>query len=290
MSLNKKEFIFEASDGYPLSGCHYAASYSSAISAVGRIIIASATGVPQEFYRRFATFATAHHYEVVTFDYRGIGKSAPASLKGFRANFADWAAKDLQALVDKMHDPSLPLFYIGHSFGGHALGLLTNHQPIQAACFLGVGAGWHGWMSKLEQIRVRSLWHLVAPVITRTQGYLRWSLLGMGEDLPLGVYQQWKHWCSFPNYFFDDPLYPEMKNRFAEVKTPIKAINALDDQWAPPRSRDAFMQHYRGSAVTIQNLDPASMGLTAMGHMGYFRSSSQALWSDILDFFAEQQL
>ncbi|WNQ02454.1 hypothetical protein ROJ25_06300, partial [Pseudomonas aeruginosa] len=24
---------------------------------------------------------------------------------------------------------------------------------------------------------------------------MAWSLLGMGDDLPLGVYRDWKRWC-----------------------------------------------------------------------------------------------
>ncbi|UUZ49573.1 hypothetical protein LP420_04710 [Massilia sp. B-10] len=46
-------------------------------------------------------------------------------------------------------------------------------------------------------------------MIVRLKGYLAWSWLGMGEDLPVDVYRQWKHWCSFPRYFFQDP---EMKH------------------------------------------------------------------------------
>lgn len=96
----------------------------------------------------------------------------------------------------------------------------------------------------------------------------------MGEDLPLGVYQQWKRWCGFPNYFFDDPDYPEMEERFAAVKTPIKAVNAVDDKWAMPQSRDAFLKYYTGSVLEIQDLKPQDIGLRAIGHMRYFRSQA----------------
>jgi predicted alpha/beta hydrolase len=49
------------------------------------------------------------------------------------------------------------------------------------------------------------MWRVVAPALVRWKGYLPWSLLGMGEDLPLGVYRQWRRWCGYPHYFFDDP-------------------------------------------------------------------------------------
>jgi predicted alpha/beta hydrolase len=284
MLLKIKEFTFNAIDGYALSACHFYAQ-----KPVGLIIIASAAGVPQAFYRRFAEYGAAQNYDVVTFDYRGIGKSAPVSLKGFTADFTAWAEKDLAALVDRLSNHPLPLYYIGHSFGGHALGLISNHHQLRAACLFGLGAGWHGWMPRLEQYRVQLLWHLVAPVLTHIKGYLGWSALGMGEDLPLGVYQQWKRWCRFPNYFFDDQQYPQLKQIFAKVTTPIKAVNAVDDKWAPPRSRNAFIQHYTGSAVRIEDIDARDLGINEVGHLGYFRTKSRALWPEILAYFHEHR-
>ena len=55
-------------------------------------------------------------------------------------------------------------------------------------------------MPPLERLRVLAMWRLVGPLLTRWKGYLPWSLLGMGEDLPLDVYRQWREWCSHPRY------------------------------------------------------------------------------------------
>lgn len=280
-SITRTEYA--ATDDYALFGRHYKSE-----SPKGIIIVASATGVPQGFYQKFAVYCTANGFDVVTFDYRGIGESAPSSLKGFDMDYRDWARKDLQAVIDHVSELNLPIFLVGHSYGGHVLGLINNHQKVSGAYFLGAGAGWHGWMPKLESFRVSMMWNLIAPIITRTKGYLAWSALGMGEDLPLGVYKQWKRWCRFPNYFFDDPSYPKMAQQFASVKTPVKAVTATDDKWAMPRSRDAFMQHYSNAALTSQDIEPTKLGLKTIGHMGYFRSASSMLWSDVLDFFDKQ--
>lgn len=278
--IQTQSLSLTALDGYPLSATLYHAP-----TPIAHLLIAGATGVPQGFYRRFAEYAASQGYSTLTLDYRGIGKSKPATLRGFAMDYLDWAHFDLAAAVDLHQHSELPLYMVGHSFGGHAFGLLPNHQQVSGFYTFGTGAGWHGWMPKAEQIKVLSMWHLVGPVLTRTKGYLAWSKLGMGEDLPLGVYQQWKRWCRFPRYFFEDPQMSDLAQRFAQVSTPIVASNALDDLWAPPASRDAFMAAYVNAPYQARSID-ATRGLGAIGHMGYFRPAAQSLWDETLAWFA----
>lgn len=281
-TIKPETTVIEAADGYPLACTRYAA----AVEPCGRIIVAGATGVPQGFYRHFAEFAACQGYTVLTFDYRGIGKSKPASLKGFRTNFLEWAVYDLAAAVDEMYDDSLPLFMVGHSFGGHAFGLLPNHERVAGFYTFATGAGWAGWMPRLEGLQVRFMWKFVTPILVKWKGYLPWSLVHSGEDLPLGVYRQWRRWCRYPRYFFDDPRMSHLAAQFAAVRTPIVAANAIDDAWAPPRSRDAFVQAYRNAPLTCLDLDPKTLG--GIGHMGYFRQKAQPLWNEVLAWFAAQ--
>jgi predicted alpha/beta hydrolase len=273
-----------AADGYRLT----ALRYEAAAPLRGHLVVAGATAVPQRFYARFAQHAAARGYTTLTLDYRGIGLSKPATLKGFCMDYLDWARLDLAAAVDHMASSSVPLFMVGHSYGGHAFGLLHNHERVARFYTFATGAGWHGWMPPLEQLRVQIMWRVLGPLLTRWKGYLPWSLLRMGEDLPLDVYRQWRHWCSYPRYFFDDPaLAAEMASRFAQVRTPIVAANALDDHWAPPASRDAFMAGYTQTQWQAVTLDSSTAGLGPIGHMGYFKAKAEPLWNDVLDWFAQ---
>lgn len=183
-----------AADGYVLGGCRYPAD----TALKGRLVVAGATAVPQGFYRRFAQFAGTRGFETLTFDYRGIGQSRPPSLHGLRTDFLDWARLDLAAAVDTMADGAVPLYVVGHSYGGHAFGLLPNHRKVAGFCVFGTGAGWHGYMPLGERLRVLAMWNAVLPVLTWWKGYCPWKMLGLGEDLPVGVYRQWRHWCRFP--------------------------------------------------------------------------------------------
>lgn len=274
-----------AADGYALA----ALRYRSPTPPRAHLVIGGATAVPQGFYKRFAEHAARRGFDVLTLDYRGIGESAPPTLKGFRMDYLDWGRLDLAAAVEAMHQGDIPLYLVGHSYGGHALGLLPNPEAVNGAYTFATGAGWHGWMPPLERLRVLFMWRVLGPVWTRLAGYLPWSRLGMGEDLPLDVYRQWRQWCRFPRYFFDDPDMKATTERFGDVRFPIVAVNALDDAWAPPASRDAFMAGYRNTAVRAVTIDPRGAGLGPIGHMGYFRPRALPLWNEALDWFDAQR-
>lgn len=280
ISCSPEKLTLTTQDGYPIVAMRYVPT--GPVKA--RLIVAGATGVLQQFYRRFAEFMCEHGMDTLTLDYRGVGLSAPRSLKGFRMDYLDWARQDLAAAVDMMANGPVPLYMVGHSYGGHAFGLLPNHHKVQAMYTFATGAGWHGWMPKAEQVRVLLLWYIVGPLITRWKGYLAWSMLGMGEDLPLNLFRQWRRWCRYPHYFFDDPAMADLKTRFDAVRTPIVAANSVDDAWAPPASRDAFMVGYRQAPVTTLTLRPDDFGLPAIGHMGYFKSMALPLWQQVLDW------
>ena len=273
-----------ADDGYPLAATHYPAAGQQ------YIVMASATGVPRGFYRRFAEFAQTRGINVVTTDYRGIGDSKHTTLKGFDMQYADWSTLDLAAAVHYAAQRG-KVWLVGHSLGGHAIGQLPNANVLQAAFVCGTGAGWHGWMSRPERYRVWAMWNVLGPIGTRLYGYHPMSKLGAGEDLPMGVYRDWKRWCALPHYFFDDPDAKAITDKFADVRIPIGAAVSTDDLWAPPASRDAFFKGYANAAVEPIDLLPASLGVKQVGHMGYFRQQAGAvLWPQMLGWLAQHGL
>ena len=70
-------------DGYALQALRYPATGPLR----GHLVVAGATGVPQLFYKNFALFAAQHGYTTLTVDYRGIGLSKPAELRGFEMDY-----------------------------------------------------------------------------------------------------------------------------------------------------------------------------------------------------------
>jgi len=190
-------------------------------------------------------------------------------------DYLDWARQDLAAAIEWMSGQDLPLYLVGHSYGGHALGLLPHPEHVRGAYVFGTGAGWHGWMALLERVRVLAIWRVLGSLLTRWKGYLPSKLLGLGEDLPLDVYRQWRRWCHYPRYFFDDPTLPGIGAQFARIDVSIVAVNALDDAWAPPRSRDAFMSGYRCAPWEPMDLNPLRLSMKHIGHMGIFPAAGR---------------
>src|SRR6195952_2267276 len=105
------------------------------------VLINSATAVPRKVYNGFARYLAGRGCAVLTYDYRGTGDSRqksltgynqPRSLTGFKTSMADWALLDTTAAVAWMRGryKDVPLSYVGHSFGGQALGLLSNNTEI----------------------------------------------------------------------------------------------------------------------------------------------------------------
>lgn len=275
-----------SADGYPLAANWYPALGVNAEQAP-KIVVAGATGVPQLFYRRFAVHAAQAGFSVLSFDYRGIGGSAPASLKGFNASYLDWGRLDLSAAIEYASADGAPILIVGHSFGGHAIGMVRRPELIRAACIFGVGAGWSGYMPRMEQLRVWALWNLVFPPLVKLKGYAPWKMLRMGEDIPLGVHRQWRRWCRFPHYFFDDPeIQNVMRQAYSRATFPMVFGNATDDVWASPASRDALVAGYTRADLHTADIDPAPYG--QLGHMGYFRGHAQALWDEALGWLAAQ--
>lgn len=305
-----KQVQFYTEDGYGLQGRYYV----PVEPAKAKILIACATGVPQAFYRRFAEYMCTQGFALLSFDYRGIASSAPKHLKHMQMSYLDWGRYDLTAAIHHLkhihphaqslpsahasslsqansdiqpQSPSmtqpdhsaLPIFMIGHSYGGQSLGLSAAHADVDALFCFGTGAGWAGYMPAKERFKVQVVWNIVFPPLVAVSGYLPWSKFKMGADLPKGVYQEWRRWCKSPLYFFADPeIGAALAEQYAQVTTPIYAFSALDDDWALANSRQAFIQHYRNAAIEYIDLNPQDYQMQQIGHMGYFRADAQPIW------------
>lgn len=273
---------FPATDGFPLA----ATLFEPERFARAVVLIAPATAVPQGYYAKFARYLATQEFRVVTFDYRGIGRSKPKSgLRGFEARMRDWAALDLAAAVDYADKLAggKPLLYVGHSFGGQALGQLPNNHKISRALFAASQIGYWKLFPAPEKYRVWFMLRVLGPTLYTIFGYVP-GKLGMGEDLPKGVFKEWAGWCMKPRYLYDDETLEARKN-FSNYHGALRAIGMSDDDWAPPVTVAGLLAGYTGTAPEHITVTPESVGQKKIGHFGYFREvSREPLWREAAEW------
>jgi len=273
-----------AADGYKLGATLFLPRGAKSHA----VLINSATAVPRKIYRGFAGYLARRGCAVLTYDYRGIGDSRqkavegynqPRSLVGFKASMSDWAALDVTSAVVWMRERyhQLPLGYVGHSFGGQALGLLSNNTEVARALLIASQAGYWKLMASPERYRVYAMLNFVGLPLTRLFGYMPgWT--GLGEDLPKGVFEQWVHWVMSERYLFTDPKLPGLSN-FAKYRGALRSLCISDDPWATRPAVEMLCSGFSSITPDILTVTPADVGAAKIGHFGFFRPEQRdTLW------------
>lgn len=271
--------VVPALDGFPLA----VRIQPPQGTARATVLVHSATAARQAYYGRFAELLAHHGVRVVTYDYRGIGGSRPASLRGFEASMRAWGELDAPAMHRYVRARyGEPLVSIGHSFGGQALGLSDALGDSDGIVLAGAQLGYFRHWPARDRAKLALIWYGLVPTLTRTVGYLPgWS--GIGEELPAGVADEWARWCRSPGYYLDHV--PEARARLRAIDRPILALSASDDEFAPRPAIDAFLAELPNASIEHRHLIPAELGVKRIGHFGFFRHSLRGtVWCEILDF------
>jgi predicted alpha/beta hydrolase len=278
------DITFPATDGYQLGATLFLPRGAKRHA----VLINSATATPRRIYKGFAGYLARRGCAVLTYDYRGTGDSRQKamvgynqmkSLVGFKATMSDWAALDAAAAVAWMREryKTLPLNYVGHSFGGQALGLLPNNTEVSRALFIAAQAGYWKLMASPERYRVYAMLNFAGLPLTRLLGYTPgWA--GLGQDLPKGVFEQWVGWVMSERYLFTDPALPGLSN-FANYKGALRALCLADDPWATRPAVGLLCSGFSSIEPEILTITPADAGVDKIGHFGFFRPEHRdTLW------------
>lgn len=244
------------------------------------VIIPSAMGVAQNYYARFAEWLSGQGFLVATFDYRGIGLSAPSQLRGYDMNIINWATEDCAAAIDfvKAKLPDAPLYWIGHSLGGQLIGLIPNRDRIDRVLTIATGSGYwreNAWATKRY---VWWLWFVIAPLAVRVAGYFPGKRLRKVGDLPRGVIEQWRRWCLSREYVVSAEG-AEVRQAYASVRTPMLAVFFTDDEMMSAKGIRSLHGLYANAPVEYRRIAPEEIGVRRIGHFGFFRPQfERTLW------------
>jgi predicted alpha/beta hydrolase len=286
MTATSEDIRIAAGDGYPLA----ATTYAPEQRARGVVVINSATAVRRRYYDRFAQYLASAGFGVITYDYRGIGGSAPRPLRGFVASMREWGEVDQPAVLAHAAEwqPGVPLFVVGHSVGGQIFGLLRDPSRVQRVLMVAAQHNYWGLWAPPRRWILWGLWHVFMPATSHLLGYFPSSKVGLGEDLPRGVALEWARWCRSPGALVQ-AIGGDAATRFAQYRGPILALSFDDDHaFAPRATVDALLRLYPSARVEHRHLTAASLGLKKVGHFGFFReTASEHGWRMALDWLAQ---
>lgn len=272
----------ETADHFPLAACLHAATGPARAVA----LIVPAMAVPKEFYSSLADWLAGRGLDVLTFDFRGMGRSAPVSLRGFEADILTWARQDCAAMLaaTRSRAAGRPVVWIGHSLGGQVLAMTPGNEAVCAAITVASGVGY--WRENAYPLRLYSwfLWFLAAPVATALCGYFPGRKLGMVGDLPKGVIEQWSRWCRHPEYAVGVEG-ESMRERYRQVRLPLLSLSFTDDEYMSERNVAVLHGFYENAGRDMRRIAPREHGVSRIGHFGFFRPrAGERLWPAMIDW------
>ena len=266
---------FTAADGHELA-VH---RFDPHGPARGQVVIAAAMAVAQSFYAPFAHYLAKRGYVAWTFDYRGIGASFKGPRRRVKADLGDWLHKDYNALLRKLVEgaPELPLFVVGHSFGGQVAPLLPSRERLAGLVNIAVGSGSTRHLTPRTKRSAPLLWHVLAPTLSPLFGYFPGARIGVVGDLPTGALMQWRRWCLTPDYLLSGE--PGAREAYATADFPVLALTFADDELLAEAGSRLLHGAYRRRAVDYRLVEPARHGLKRIGHFGFFKPQCEMnLW------------
>ena len=242
----------------------------------GGVIINPATGVLARYYHRYARFLADHGFTVLTYDYRGIGRSRPEHLRGSPYRWRDWGEHDCDAALRFLRERiSGPLMVVGHSIGGFLPGMAESAPLIDRMLTMGAQYAW--WRDYMAGRRLGLLWkwHVAMPVVTAVCGYFPGRRFGWLEDLPPKVAHEW----SFrgPRFERSHPAGERamIVARMAAVRAPILAVAMADDELGTLAAVRRGLGYYTGAERMLVSLRPADFGQQAVGHFSLFHDRNR---------------
>jgi predicted alpha/beta hydrolase len=281
-----------ALDGYQLGGVLF--TPRGAAPARRSAVLHCGAGIAAVRYRRFARYLAGSGIPVLTYDYRGIGHSRPATLRGFRASFEDWAEFDGGGAIAWLRHrfPRAEMIGVAHSIASLLVGGAPNAGEQARLVMVGAHTGYYGDYRKRHRVLMTAVWHGLMPGLTLALGYFPARRLGLGEDLPAKIALQWAGRRSpelrpagtAPGY----ERHQLLLDRCAALQRPATLVSITDDGFATAEGTRRLLSYYP-RLFPLQHIQftPHDAGVPRIGHFGFFgRNAGTVLWPRLLSHLA----
>lgn len=286
--MNYKNIDIQTDDGCILKASWYMGSKKQVI------IIGSGMAVPRMFYRGFAQMLQNLGLHVFLLDYRGIGDSFwQPHFKG-KLKMSDWGKFDITALIKfaKRNISAAQCIFLGHSSGGHTIGLSPTIKDLTALVFVASQSGYWGhwqqqgqfcqrWQGKKAAFYMRLTWHGVNFLAALPIERMPYHLINFSQvKVAASVAQEQSKWGLNPEYLFA-AKFNLPTAAYARFNQPILSISFANDKYAPKAAVDAYMQHFSSAQLQRVHLDHPEIN-----HFSVFKSQlgRQYLLRQITEF------
>ncbi|MFM2045154.1 MAG: hypothetical protein RLY86_3730 [Pseudomonadota bacterium] len=249
------------------------------------LLVNGATGVPRDYYARFARWAaTERRAAVLIYDYRDCGEAARGPVRQSTASMGDWGVQDQGAALEWLCGtyPDLPVEVVGHSLGGMFLNFHDKANRVRRLTAVASGpAHWRRHPAGFTP-QVLMFWFLAGPLVTRAMGYMPGKMLGLGADLPPEVYWQWRRWCTSRRFFKVDWGRHLPEPDLTRMTGEVRLVGIADDPMIPPPVVRDLAEFYPRARVEHRVITPAEVGVKAIGHLRVFSDRCRAAWPLLL--------
>lgn len=249
------------------------------------VIVGPAAAVSQTYYQGFCEYLADAGFDVMSFDFRGVGQSKTRHIREYRdIGFLAYAEYDYPEVVNTMLEkfPDQKLFIVGHSVGGWMPALTKISGKIDGLITVAALSGYWRLIAKPDRYLHWLAWYFIAPVAIKIYGYWPgWA--GMKADTSAALGLDFAHWAKKPGFVFDEPRInaTEHANRFLGH---LHLFQIADDSWGTPDAVKAVHDRYPNSkSRTIEVVEPKKFGIPFIGHFNFFRSAHRdTLWALVL--------
>ena len=249
------------------------------------LLINSATGVKQQIYFSFAKYLREKDFTVITYDYRGIGESKPAKMKGFEASMRIWGTQDFESVTNYILDkfPAYEKFCLGHSVGALIIGMSKNSGIFKKLIFVATQDAYLGNLKWNVAIAGLVGFGIAVPLTTTIFGYFPAHRFGLGESLPKGVAYDWQ--TLILNKRSTSKLYDQIEDDFSKkLNQKTFIIHAEDDLWITKKGMESLMNNvYPHLQKTYREIKVSESEKGEIGHVNFFRSYNKKLWQMVLN-------
>ncbi|MEQ8928052.1 MAG: alpha/beta hydrolase [Fulvivirga sp.] len=275
---NVEKFTIKTTDNEDLAARYFPGSDNKLI------IIAPAVGIPQGYYKHIAHHFSEKGYQIITFDYRGIGGSRQIS-NPESCSLYNWGLLDLDSVINYAKNTySGDIYLIGHSIAGQVFPIAKNNIHVKRAYFAASQnlsySNWQGYHKYLVSI----FWKIIIPFFTKVNGPLPGFAYGGNQPLPKNVAKDWRLWGITPEGAIG--AIPEGKERYAQIITPTKFAAMTDDHlFAPPKAVETLYHSFGCKEKEYLLLNPKDFNMKEIGHFNFFKKEKHILWEDIDQWF-----